>query len=273
MHSASCEARGTELPCPFQAHYPPRPPCLQPRRSLDSVLEVVEYNIAHQNKDLRLFEVSDVTTSKQRYQELCIVLNGNNNIRSSMEKVPFTYFDIKGVFESMMQILGLDFKRYKFERLTDSMYFHPGRSAKIIVNGKMVGVMGEIHPNYSKGIGTTYVLDVNLSSLLSLRTSNKKMQQISKFPTVERDYAFVIKNDILVDQVINVVRKESHGIISSINVFDIYEGDALPSGYKSVALKVTFTSLSATLTDKEINPVEEKFIASLNKSFGAYLRN
>lgn len=243
------------------------------RGLISSVLEVVEYNIAHQNKDLRLFEVSDVTTSKQRYQELCVVLNGNNNIRSSMAKVPFTYFDIKGVFESMMQILGLDFKRYKFERLTDSMYFHPGRSAKIIVNGKVVGVMGEIHPNYSKGIGTTYVLDVNLSSLLSLRTSNKKMQQISKFPSVERDYAFVIKNDILVDQVINVVRKESHGIISSINVFDIYEGDALPSGYKSVALKVTFTSLSATLTDKEINPVEEKFIASLNKSFGAYLRN
>lgn len=242
------------------------------RGLISSVLEVVEYNISHQNKDLRLFEVSDITTDKQRYQELCVVLNGNN-ISSSLVKVPFTYFDIKGVLESIMQILGLDFKRYKLERLTDSKYFHPGRSAKIIVNGKMVGVMGELHPTQTKNIGVTYVLDINLSSLLDLRVSSKKMQQISKFPSVERDYAFVVKKEILVDQIINIVKKESHGLISKVATFDVYEGEFLPEGFKSIALKVTYSSLTSTLNDKEINPVEEKFIASLNKQFGAYLRS
>ena len=214
------------------------------RGLISSVLEVVEYNIAHQNKDLSLFEVSDITTDKQRYQELCVVLNGNK-VSLSLSKVPFTYYDIKGVFESIMQILGLDTKRYRFERLTDSKYFHPGRSAKIIVNGKLAGVMGEIHPLYSKNIGVTYLLDVNLSMLLDLRVSSKKMQPISKFPSVERDYAFVVKKDVLVDQIINLVKKESHGLISNVSIFDVYEGEFLPEGFKSVALKVTYSSLNS----------------------------
>ena len=109
--------------------------------------------------------------------------------------------------------------------------------------------------------------------LLDLRVSSKKMQPISKFPSVERDYAFVVKKDVLVDQIINLVKKESHGLISNVSIFDVYEGEFLPEGFKSVALKVTYSSLNSTLNDKEINPVEEKFIASLNKQLGAYLRS
>lgn len=240
------------------------------RGLISSLIEVCEYNLAHQNKDFKLFEVSDITTKSQRYQELCLLLNGNE-ITSSMEKRAFNYFDIKGAFESIMQILGIDNKRYKYERLS-SIYFHPGRSAKIIVNGKVAGVMGEIHPNYSKNIGLTYILDLNLSYLLDLKTSNKKMQPISKFPSVERDYAFVVKKEVFADQIINLIKKESKGLISNVSIFDVYEGEFLPNGYKSIAVKVSYSSNSATLKDDEINPIEEKFIASLNKSFGAYLR-
>lgn len=243
------------------------------RGLISSVLEVLTYNLAHQNKDLKLFEISDITTDKQSYQELCLVFNGNKIVESSLEKVPFNYYDVKGAFESIMQILGLDMKRYHLERLTDSEFFHSGRSAKIIVNNKMAGVMGELHPAYTKEYGLTYVLDINLSSFLDLRSSNKKMQAISRFPSVERDYAFVVKKDVLADQIINAVKKEARGIISNISIFDVYEGEFLPSGYKSLALKITYTSLDSTLTDKEINPVEEKFISSLNKLFGAYLRS
>lgn len=238
-----------------------------------SNLEVLNYNLAHQNKNLMLFEISDVTTDKQEYQELCLLMNGEKEVRSSLEKRSFTFYDLKGVFESIMQILGLDFKRYKIERLSDSEFFHPGRSAKIIVNKKLVGVMGEIHPNYSKDIGTTYVLDLNLTEFLSLRTGNKKMHQFSKFPSVERDYALVVKKDISAENVINVVKKESHGIIEDVKIFDVYEGEFLTEGYKSIAIKVKYSSLEKTLKDQDINPIEEKFLNALSNQLGAYLRS
>ena len=244
------------------------------RRSLvASCLEIMNYNLAHQNKDLRLFEISDVTTDKQTYQELCCVLNGNREVRSSLEKTPFTFYDIKGVFESIMQILGLDFKRYKIERLDDSPYYHPGRSAKVIVNKKVVAVFGEIHPNYNKDYGVCYILDMNLSEFLSLRVSQKKMQQISRFPSIERDYAFVVNKNVTSEQIINVIKKESRGIIEDINIFDVYEGEFLPVGFKSLAVAIKYSSLDRTLKDEDINPVEEKFISSLNNQYKVYLRS
>ena len=106
-----------------------------------------------------------------------------------------------------------------------------------------------------------------------MKTSQVKMQQISRYPAVDRDYALIVKKDVLAQDIIRTCKKESHGIVSNVQIFDVYEGEFLPEGFKSVALKVTYSSLNSTLNDKEINPVEEKFIASLNKQLGAYLRS
>ena len=233
----------------------------------------MNYNLAHQNKDLKLFEISDVTTDKTTYQELCCVLNGNREVRSSLEKTPFTFYDIKGVFEAIMQILGLDFKRYKIERLDDSPYYHPGRSAKVIVNKKVVAVFGEIHPNCDNDDGGGGVLDLDWSEFLSMRVSQQTMQQIFRFPSIERDYAFVFNKNVSSEQIINVIKKESRGIIEDINIFDVYEGEFLPVGFKSLAVAIKYSSLDRTLKDEDINPVEEKFISSLNNQYKVYLRS
>lgn len=241
------------------------------RGLISSALKTLEYNLAHQNKNICLFEISDITTSEQSYQELCVIMNGEREIRSTLEKSSITFYDIKGVFESICQILGLDNKRYKIERL-ENEYFHPGRSAKVIVNKEIVGVFGEIHPNYNKEYGVNYILDFNLSKLLSLKISNKKMTQFSKYPFVERDYAFVSKKDISCEQIISLIKKESHGLIEDVKIFDVYEGEFLPNGYKSLAFKIKYSSLDHTLKEQEINEIEEKFLSSLNKQLGIYLR-
>ena len=106
-----------------------------------------------------------------------------------------------------------------------------------------------------------------------MKTSQTKMQQISKFPSRERDYAFVCKREVLADEFIRAIKKESRGIISSVNIFDIYEGEFLPEGYKSIAVKITFSSLESTLSDEQINVVEQAVLSSLNRVFGAYLRS
>ncbi len=99
------------------------------------------------------------------------------------------------------------------------------------------------------------------------------MQQISRFPSIERDYAFVVNKNVSSEQIINVIKKESRGIIEDINIFDVYEGEFLPVGFKSLAVAIKYSSLDRTLKDEDINPVEEKFISSLNNQYKVYLRS
>lgn len=243
------------------------------RGLLPSVLEVLNYNLSHQNKDIALFEVSDVQTASQNYKELTIVLNGEKGIRGSLVKQPYDFYDIYGYFESICAILGIDSKRYKVERLINDAHFHPGRSVAIYFGKECVGVIGELHPNVSKDYGRTYVLDINLSKFYDLRCPATKMQQISRFPAVERDYAFIVKKEITAAELIRIVKKEAHGIVSDVSIFDVYQGEFLPDGMKSIAIKIRYSSLEKTLKDTDINPVESGILSALNRNLGAYLRS
>ncbi len=242
------------------------------RGLLPSLLEVLNYNLSHQNKDVAIFEISDITTDKQSYQELSIVLNGQKLDRELLKTRNYDYYDVYGLFMGILAILGIDNKRYKLERLTNSPFFHPGRSASIFFGKKLVGVIGQLHPTFAKDYGDTFVLDLNLSEFINLRCSTIKMNDISRFPSVSRDYAFVLKKEILSDDIIKLVKKESHGIVIDVKVFDVYEGESLPDGFKSIAIKIVYSSLEKTLKDEEINQVEKCILNSLNKQFNAVLR-
>ena len=243
------------------------------RGLISSLLECVSYNIAHQNKDVAIFEVSDVITNKNRYEELCVVLSGSKDVKGSLVKKAYDYYDAYGIFSSIMQLFGIDNKRYRFIRLEDSEYFHPGKSAQIFLGKERVGIIGEVHPNHKKGLGNCIVLNLNLSAFYNLKCSATKMQKISKFPSVERDYALVLRKEILADEFIKTIKKESRGLIEDVNIFDIYEGEFLPDGYKSIAVKIKYYSLDHTLKDEDINPIVSNVLNALNKNFGAYLRS
>lgn len=238
-----------------------------------SLLEVVKYNQAHQNKNISIFEISDVSTCKTRYEELCVVLSGEKLLRGSLKKQPYDFYDISGIFESILQLLKIDTNRFKTMRLTSSPYYHPGRCVGVYFGKELVGCFGQIHPNFEKEYGTCFVLDLNLTKFMDLRTSQMKMQPISKFPSVERDYAFVMKKDILAQDVIKCVKKESRGLIQDVRIFDVYEGEFLDEGFKSIALTITYSSLEKTLNDSDINVIESNVLNALNRNFGAYLRS
>lgn len=244
------------------------------RRGLvSSALETVKYNLSRQIRDIAVFEISDITTERQRYEELAVVLNGNRKVRGSFETKPYDFYDIFGIFESVCALLGIESNRYRVARLSDNEYFHPGRSVGIFFGKQRVGVCGELHPGYSEDLGRTYVLDLNLSRFLELKRSPTKMQPISKYPAVERDYALVIREEIPSSDVIRIVKREAHGIVSDVSVFDQYSGEFLPAGTKSLAIQIRYCSLDHTLTDAEINPVESGILSSLNQQLGAYLRS
>ncbi|MBE6131914.1 MAG: phenylalanine--tRNA ligase subunit beta [Erysipelotrichaceae bacterium] len=243
------------------------------RRGLvKSLLNIVEYNLSHQQEDLAFFEVSDVITKGSNYQELCVVLNGNKTVQGKLRVEPYDFYDIHGILEAILSQLGIEKNRYKEERLLDSKFYHPGRTTKILFGKNVVGVCGQIHPNYSKDIGETYVLELNLTALLELRVPQTKMAQISKYPSVKRDLALVVKKDVLVDDIIRCVKKAGRSIVKNVEIFDVYQGEHMTEGYKSVAIKITFQDDSKTLVEKDITESLDSIMNELYKVTKAELR-
>lgn len=238
-----------------------------------SLLEAVKFNLDHQQKDLAFYEISEVITKENDYQELAIVLNGKRSLRGEINKVDYNFFDAHGLMGEILNILGIEPSRYKEERLTSSPYYHPGRSVKLIVNGKdIAGICGEIHPNFQKEYGPCYVVNLNLDLLFNMKTPSTKMSQISKFPAVVRDYAFVVSKDILVGDIIRTIKKTGKNIVRNVDVFDIYKGEHLGQDLKSIAVSITYQDPTKTLKDAEINEVEQSLINLLSKTFNAELR-
>ncbi len=245
---------------------------------LHSLLTVAKYNIAHQNKNLALFETGNMISLSSRSNHLAIVLVGNEINRGLMGTTNYDFFHMKGIVENIFALLGIDVSRYKFEKskyIGDEL--HPGKSADIIFQGQIIGRFGALHPNqYSKydlGKTSCVVLEMNLDSLLSAKVSIIKMAEFTKFPTVTHDLALVVNKSITVGDLIRTIKMTGKGIVSDAELFDLYEGENLGENKKSVAIKITYSSLDHTLVDKEIGDVEDRIKFELTKLFGAELRS
>lgn len=244
---------------------------------LNSLLKVCSYNVARQNKDLALFETSHMQSKISRSEHLAICLVGNHFERGIMQKTPYDFYHIKGLVEGIFTLLGIEKSRYRFEKLDSHLEeMHPGKSAKIIFQNQTIGVMGELHPyaieDYGLGKNSAVVLEINLDPLLDSKVSTIKAEQISKFPTIERDLAFVVCKEILARDIIKTIKKTGQGMIKDAQVFDVYTGKGIDENKKSMAVKIYYSSNDHTLVDKEVIELETKIKYELLKNFKAELR-
>ena len=200
------------------------------------------------------------------------MLNGNKSLRGSLERRPYDFFDIHGILESILTILGIDKNRYKEERLLDSKFYHPGRTTKICLGKDVVGVCGQVHPSVSKDFKETYVLNLNLTKLLELRTSQVKMSQISRYPSVTRDLALVVKENVLAGDVIRTIKKFGKSLVKDVQIFDVYQGEFLEPGTKSIAISIVYQDDTKTLVDSVISETERNILDALFKEYKAELR-
>lgn len=237
-----------------------------------SVLETVKYNLDHQQKDLSFFEISSINTKNEDFEELVVALNGNKHERGELSKRPYDYYDVRGILETILHSLGIEKTRYKEERLVDNKFYHPGRTTKITIGKDVVAICGQVHPTYAKDLGPTYVLDVNLTKLFAVKTSTTKMSQISKYPAVKRDYAFLVSKDVLSGDLVRTIKKNGKSIVKSVDIFDVYKGDLLAQGKVSLALSITYQDDTKTLNDALINEAETNVLSAILKEFGATLR-
>ena len=175
-----------------------------------------------------------------------------------------------------MEVIGIDNSRYKFEKNTTVSELHPGKSALIVVQNKPIGFLGELHPKmkefYDIGKNSAVVLEIVLDELLQLRTKEVKSTNISKFPSVSRDLALIVKDEVDALDLLRLIKSVGKGLVIDTHVFDVYKGENIERGYKSLAINITYCSFDHTLSDKEVTLVEDQIKFELNKRFGAILR-
>ena len=180
------------------------------------------------------------------------------------------FYIIKGVVEELLDFLGYE-NRYSFIIPKENVIeLHPGQAAMININGKDMGIIGRVHPNICKE--EVYVFEINLTKLLEMRTGKMKYKEISIYPEIKKDIAILIDNNITSNEILKTIKANSGKILLNSEVFDVYEGKNLPVGKKSIAFSLTFGTNDRTLTDEEVNPIIEKIIIGLEKTYNAELR-
>ena len=241
---------------------------------LPSLMNVLEYNLNHGESNLSFFEVSDLYSINNKSIHLAIILNGLNLREGRLISEPYNFYHMKGLVEGIFKCFNIEPNRYTFVR-SNEKEFHPGKSANIVLQGKNIGVFGELHPTILKKYSlknSPIVLELDLETIFNTPTGLKKMSPISKFPTVSHDLAIVVKESINSEDIIKEIKSTNRNLIKNAEVFDVYKGEHVESGYVSLAISIIYGNNEKTLTSDEINNVETKIIANLEKKFQATLR-
>ena len=243
---------------------------------LPSLMNTLVFNKNHSNDNVAIFEVSDIySLPEHKHIHLGIVMVGNDLRRYSMNGEAYSYYHAKGVVDSLLALFNIDEKRTVIER-ANLDEFHPGKSATIKIDGKLVAIFGELHPNtlkkYHLDNDNVVALEMDLGVLFNTKTGLKKMEEISRYQSVKRDFAFIFDDKVTAKEVMIEVRKVNRDLIKAVEVFDVYRGAHVEEGHYSMAFSVYLNSNEKTLSDKEISQIEEEIIKAIEVKFGASLR-
>jgi phenylalanyl-tRNA synthetase beta chain len=182
------------------------------------------------------------------------------------------FFDLKGAVENLLKELNIDKYRILSSN-NDSM--HPGRTAELLINNKRVGCMGEVHPDVLDKYDIpveVYVAELNFEDILQQTNMDIKYKSLPKYPSVARDIAIVVTEEITAGQVEEIIRNKGGKLIEEVKLFDIYKGSQIQEGYKSMAYSIVYRSDEKTLSEEDITKVHNKIVNSLMNQVGAALR-
>jgi len=239
---------------------------------IPSLMNIYNYNKARGNKDICIYEVGKGFYKKdgEYYEEnkLACLMTGNYSV--GLEKEIVDFYLIKGIVEELLEYLGYN-NRYSLRVEDIPNELHPGQSASIILNNVKIGVIGKIHPSIVKE--SIYVMEINLDLLFSFRVKAMNYKEISKYPSISKDMAFVIKKSQRAEEIISVIKKSAGKLLTDITIFDVYEGENVGGDERSIAFNLTFSDPSRTLSDEEVMVIFNKIISDVENKLNAKVRD
>ena len=247
---------------------------------ISGMLDTVAYNVNRKNSNLAIYEIGKIfhqtgdvqTDLPQEVETFAFALSGLVAEKDFQTKaVPVDFFYAKGIVEALADKLNLSFD-FVAEKDLDSM--HPGRTAAILLNGEVVGFVGQLHPQTAKdyGIPETYVAELNLTAVEAGLKPNPSFQEITKFPAVSRDMALLLPAETSHKEVVAAIESAGVKRLTSIKLFDVYAGANIEAGKKSMAYSLTFQNPEASLTDEEVARFMEKISKAMAEQVSAEVR-
>jgi phenylalanyl-tRNA synthetase beta chain len=238
--------------------------------TLPSIMESLGRNYSRNNSYVRLFEMGKVYIKNEDENKL----PNEKNILTVGMYGDCDYLDLKGAVENIVEGLGI--KNAKYERESENVSYHPGKTAKLVIGKNVVGTLGEVHLAVCENYGLDvpcFVAELNLDSLYESSSMDKKYKPLPKFPAVTRDIALLVEDAVLVQEIDETIRKAGGNLVEKVELFDIYKGKQIPEGKKSIAYAIAYRDENKTLKDEEVNKVHEKILRSLEYKLGATLRD
>lgn len=236
---------------------------------IPSLLNIYDYNKARKVTDVCIYEISKTyDTNLTEDTKVSVLMKGNylvNNWQNLRVKVDF--YLVKGIVENLLDYLGLK-NRYSFvvDTIPD---LHPGISAKIILDREEIGVIGRVHPSLKKD--EIYVFELSMNKLIK-QIKPLKYKEASKYPSITKDMAFIVKKDVSSNDIQSIIKKVGGRLLTDIDVFDVYVGENVGDDEKSIAYTLTFSDQTRTLSDEEVTQLFRQIIEKVEQT-GAKLRD
>ncbi|MCX6347489.1 MAG: phenylalanine--tRNA ligase subunit beta [Actinobacteria bacterium] len=249
---------------------------------IQSLVKNLGDNISRKTQDLRIFEISKIflkdysSHSKLPLEKtrLAVLFSGRASLKNlnSTERM-YDFYDLKGLLEYL-------FEKFKLKdglkiTVNEYKFFHPAISGDIYYKNEKLGIIGKIHPKLVDILDVkqdAYYLEIDLDSFIDKTNIEKKFSQIPQFPSTSIDLAIVINEDVLNNDIEEEIYKNCGNMLVSLRLFDLYKGKQIEEGKKSLAYSLEFRATDRTLKDIEIDIISKRIIASLNRRFGANLR-
>ena len=253
---------------------------------IPSVLNVVKTNLANCQKDFAIYqdgrnyfiekEADEKNTGVVENRMLAGAMTGDINNEKWIKKPVLNFYTVKGVVQNLLELLGLE-NRVQFRPLSTEDgkdFLHPGKSAKLVMLGKQpleVGFFGEIHPilkDKEKFQQNVYIFEINLEELLkAVHLTTVRYKKLSQVPGVQRDLAFIVPENVSHDEIARIIKKSvKSNLFNGEELFDVYQGEHIQDGFKSMAFRIKMADNDATLTDETVEEQMNSIRNNLKKS-------
>lgn len=244
------------------------------------LLTTMGKNISAGNHDLRIFEMGKVFTDvgeqlPREHERIGALVCGARYDRlwHFDEGLHADFYDLKGCMENLFEALGI--RDIRFTSGCDRPFLHPGRSCQVLSDGRAIGFLGDVHPDVFEKMdikGKAVIFELGLHSMIPLVREDFLYRPIPKLPSVSRDVAFVVDEVVEGRYLLDLAREKRENLLEYIDIFDVYVGEGIPDGMKSLAVRFTYRSATKTLTDSEVNEVHERLVETIVKHTGAKIR-
>jgi len=246
---------------------------------IPGLLDAMRHNLLHQNRNLKLFEIGSVfmdAGSKDGLPDEVEILAGlQTGVRTERSwHTPATgcdFYDIKGVLEALFNHLGADVK-FTRQPSEQCRYVRPGHTARILIKDEMIGQVGEVHPDVLRNYDlkqTAFIFEIDVHRLTRHLPETAVFQPIAKFPAIARDVTLIVGYETEAGDLLKTVKEAGEDLVEKVLLLDIFTGNAIPDGQKSVSFRIVYRASDKTLEDETINRLHAKIADKLRRSFNA----